>query len=131
MSWNNPDIRIAYKGSAAIAAYTIVKFGSDDLTVSPAAAATDSLLGVANELGLSAADVAAGATLDVIVAGVAEIAAGASITRGALVTSDANGKAVAAAPSAGVNNRILGIALKSAASGDIIPVFLSPGSTQG
>jgi predicted RecA/RadA family phage recombinase len=132
MSWHNRDITKAYNASGVIAAYTVVKFGANDTTVSPAAAVSDLLFGVANELGISAADATAGATIDVIIDGVAEALAGAAITRGSRLTVDANGRVVAAAPAAGTNNQIIGIALKSAgAANDVIPILIAPGTVQG
>ena len=77
------------------------------------------------------ADVASGGRCDVRLSGVAEVDAGGTITRGALITSDASGKAVAAAPATGVNNRVIGFALASAVSGDIVDVFLTPSTLQG
>jgi hypothetical protein len=121
----------AYKGSAAITAYTIVKFGAADDTVSPAAAATDLLIGVANELGLSASDQAQGATLDVIQAGPAEVVLGGTVTRGQKLTANSSAQAVAAAPAAGSNVQVIGIAMKSGVSGDIIPVLVAPSVMQG
>jgi hypothetical protein len=48
------------------------------------------------------------------------------------VTADSLGRGVAAAPAAGVNNRIIGFALDAAvAAGDQIRVLLSPGLMQG
>lgn len=114
-----------FAAGAAIGANLIVKFGADDDTVIVAAAATDSLLGVVH-LGP-----ASGEPVDVMTHGIADVIAGGAITRGALVTSDAAGKAVAAAPGAGVNNRVLGVAMRSAVANDIIPVLLQPGSIQG
>lgn len=125
----------SFKGTGAILPYTVVKFGADDLTVSPAAAVSDLLIGVSNELGLSTADVAAGALIDIVVCGIAEIRIGAAVTRGQKLTVDASGNAVPAAPAAGVNNQIIGIALKSgafaAATGDVIPVLLIQSVMQG
>ena len=43
----------------------------------------------------------------------------------------ANGQGVTAAPAAGVNNRVIGIAIVSGVSGDIIPVLLSVSTLQG
>jgi hypothetical protein len=121
----------AYKGSAALTAYTIVKFGSADDTVSPATASTDLLYGVVNELSLSAADVTAGATADVTVSGPAEVVLGGSVTRGQKLTANASSQAIAAAPSAGSNAQIIGIAQKSGVSGDIIPLLVAPSVMQG
>ena len=70
--------------------------------------------------------------VEVAVQGIAFVEAGAAIAIGVLVTTDASGRGVTAAPAAGVNNRHVGIALDAAvAAGDIIRVLLSPGSVQG
>lgn len=63
--------------------------------------------------------------------GISRVKTGGAITRGGYVTTDAAGLGVAPAPAAGTNNNVIGIALKSASSGDIIPVLLSPGRIQG
>jgi hypothetical protein len=125
MAWD-PRYK-SYLAGAAIGANRIVKFGSDDDHVVLGAAATDSLIGVSGNIAAGAAE----ERIDVVKEGIADVVAGGSITRGGLVTSDAAGAAVAAAPSAGANNRIIGIAEASAASGDIFPVMICPGSVQG
>ena len=56
---------------------------------------------------------------------------GGTVARGAPVTADASGKAVAAAPAAGSNVRIIGFAEVSAVAGDIAPVLIAPGVMQG
>lgn len=62
-----------------------------------------------------------GAACQIAVAGVVPVVAGAAITRGDLVASDASGKVVTAAQ----NDEILGRAMKAAgADGDVIPVLL-------
>ena len=43
----------------------------------------------------------------------------------------ANGKGVASSPSAGANNRIVGVALQSGSSGESIKVLVAPGLKQG
>lgn len=115
-----------FTAGAAITKRRLVKIGSADGQVIQAAGTTAAIIGVAAEL-----DVDSGDRVDVHVVGIAEVEAGGTITRGALVTSDVNGKAVAAAPGAGVNAYVAGIALNSAVSGDIIPVQLAPGVMQG
>lgn len=114
-----------YTAGAAIAARRIVKF-SADYTVIQAAAATDAAVGVAD-----LAAVAAGDRVDVSREGIVPVEYGGTVTRGDLLTSDASGRAVTAAPAAGVNNRIIGIAEVSGVVGDIGSVLLSIGSTQG
>lgn len=111
---------------AAMTAYRIVRFSAAD-TVVLAAAATESLIGVTNDVAA-----ASGERQDVIVQGMPWVEAGAAFSIGALLTSDASGRAVAAAPAAGVNNRIIGIAFRAAvAAGDRVEVLLAPGSIQG
>lgn len=123
---SNPQLIKNYSAGAAIAPARIVKFSAAE-TVIQAAAVSDSLIGVSNEVGA-----ASGERQDVVLSGIAYIEASAAITAGALVTSDASGRAAAAAPAAGANNRVIGIALEAAAAtGDIIRVFLSQGSVQG
>ncbi len=127
----NKGLTKAFNAGGAIASYTIVKFGADDDTVVAAAAATDSLIGAVALVAPPGSNAATGDRVDVQLEGIADIKAGGNITRGGLVTSDASGQVVAAAPGAGVNNRIIGTALASAVSGDIIPVLIRPGSVQG
>lgn len=120
-------IRAFVAGTGGVGQNRIVKFGAADGEVINSTAAADAHLGVC----IQPSGAAAGARADVVVGGIAEIIAGGNVTRGGLVTSDASGYAVAAAPAAGANNRIVGIAMVSAASGDIFPVLLTQGSVQG
>ena len=122
----NPVLTKSFDAEAAIARFRIVKFGSGDGAVVQAAAATDALMGVADAPGAES-----GRRADVIVQGVAEVEYGGNVTRGALLTADADGKAVAAAPAAGANCRVIGVAMVSGVSGDIGSVLVSPGSMQG
>lgn len=110
----------------AVSPYRICKMGSADGQVVQSAAVTDVLTGVADALGG-----AAGGRMDLITVGLADIEYGGAITRGAWLTTDASGKAVAATPAAGTNNNVIGIARVSGASGDIGKVLLSPGRIQG
>ena len=66
-----------------------------------------------------------------ILAGIAFVQLGGTVARGAPVTADANGLGVTAAPGAGVNARILGFALVSGVSGDVVPVLINQGLMQG
>lgn len=122
---NNTLIK-SLTAAAAIAPFRIVKFSAAE-TVIQATAATDSLMGVSNEVGA-----ASGERQDVVLAELAYVEASAAIALGAPITSDAVGRAVTAAPAAGVNNRIIGYAWDAAAAtGDIIRVLLAAGSIQG
>ncbi len=117
----------SYTAGGAISPNRIVKFGAADYTVLQGAAATDSLVGVTVPL----LTVAQGETVDVIHDGIADVEYGGNVTRGDLLTSDANGKAVTAAPVAGANARIIGTALVSGVAGDICPVLIDLTSFQG
>ncbi len=115
-----------YIAETAIGANLICKPGSTDDYMVQASAAADYLTGISGSVGAGA-----GERVDIIKEGIADVIAGGTITRGGPVTSDANGKAVAAAPGAGANVRIIGFAEATAASGDIIGVLISPGIMQG
>lgn len=123
---SNPTLTRNFTTGGAIAARRFVMFGSADHTIVQADGATALIVGASTELAA-----ASGARCDAHLAGIVEVEAGGSITRGVKVTSDANGKAVAAAPAAGVNNQIGGIAMVSASSGDVMTVLLSPHTMQG
>ncbi|ARO88174.1 DUF2190 domain-containing protein [Nitrosospira lacus] len=122
----NPVLTKSFKAEAAISAYRIVKFGTADNQVVQAAAAADFSVGVS-----TAVAPAINERCDVVMSGLAEVEFGGTVTRGGPVTADASGKAVAAAPAAGANARIIGFAHVSAVSGDIAPVLLAPGLMQG
>lgn len=123
---SNPNLIKTFTAGGAIAPYRIVRCSAAD-TVVQAAAATEALLGATMDVAP-----ASGERTDVVLSGIAVIEAGGAIALTAWVTSDAQGRAVAAAPGAGVNHRIIGIPLEPAvAAGDLIRVALSPGSLQG
>ncbi len=122
----NPTLTKNYTAEGAIAAHRIVKFGAADGGVAQAAASADLVIGV-NE----ALPVVAGERVDVIRAGIADVEFGGNVTRGQPVTADVDGKAVVAAPAAGVNAHIVGFAEVSAVAGDIAPVTLARGVMQG
>ena len=123
---SNPKLTKTFVAESAIAANRIVKFGSTDDYVVQGAAATDSLIGVVELVAP-----ASGERCDVVLDDIAEVKLGGSVTRGGPITSDASGQGVAAAPATGVNNRVIGYALASGSSGDIIPMLIEQGSMQG
>ena len=126
MSWSNPGLVKNWIAEGAITKYRIVKLGTADGRIAQAGASTDAIVGVAAEL-----DAADGERIDVIHSGIAEVEFGGAVTRGALVTADAQGRAITAAPVAGTNARIVGTAIDSAAAGDIAPVLVVPSQIQG
>lgn len=123
---SNMNLARNFKAEAAIPAYTIVKLGSADGQVLAAAAATDKLVGVTTDI-----DAAINDRCDVILSGAADVLYGGNVTRGDQLTADASGRAVTAAPAAGANNRIIGIALLSGVAGDVGQMGIAPGSLQG
>lgn len=135
---NNPGLIKNFKAETAVAAYRIVKFGASDDTVAQAAANTDAMMGVNGAL---AGD--AGKRVDIVLSGVAEVEYGGNVTRGDLLTADANGRAVAvtrhthtentagaytqnATTAAAGNVRVIGVAMVSGVLGDIGSVNISP-----
>lgn len=122
----NPILIKSYVAEAAVTKYRIVKFGAADGKVLHAAAVGDAMFGVTGSLGAAIDE-----RVDITEAGEAEVEYGGAVVRGDWLTSDANGKAVAAAPAAGINNSVIGRAKVSGASGDIGTVLMAPGRIQG
>lgn len=122
----NDGLVKAYLAGGAIAAYRIVKFSAEG-TVVQASAATDVSIGITTRIPAAAS----GDRTEVVRSGIAEVEYGGNVTRGAKLTADADGKAVVAAPSAGVNNQIIGIAEVAGASGDIGSCMIAPSVMQG
>lgn len=122
----NIGLTKSYTAEGAISANTIVKVGAADYGILQGAAATDKLIGISTEI-----SAISGERADVVLDGIADLKLGGTVARGDLLTSDATGQGVTAAPAAGVNNRYIGMALISGVVGDIIPVKLAPGSLQG
>lgn len=124
--------KVTRNAGAAIAKRRIVKYGSGDELVIQAAAATDLLIGISDDAG----DIPAPSgtdyyRVDVIDDGFALVDCGGTVTRGQYVTSDSAGKAIAAAPAAGVNANYVGQAASSGVSGGVISVKIGPGVIQG
>jgi|694.fasta_scaffold07757_10 hypothetical protein len=124
--------KVTRNAGAAIARRRIVKYGAGDELVIQAAAATDLLIGVSDDAGDIPAPVGTDYyRVDVIDDGYALVDCGGTVTRGQFVTADANGKAVPAAPAAGVNVQYVGQAHSSGVSGGVISVKIGPGVIQG
>ena len=115
-----PGIYKNFEAEGEIGPYVIVTHGTADYAVKAATGATVALVGTTDELGkLSNGRVA------VCTGGIPEVALGGTVAAGDPLTSDASGKAVKATAA---GNRILGFALVSGASGDIIPYQYSLGT---
>lgn len=117
--------RFDFKAGAAVSAYRIVKFGSDDQHVIQGAAATDTTIGI------NQAPQAAATEDYVMVAlqGLGQVELGGTVVRGDLLTSDSVGRAVASlvAPT----DRVIGVALASGTVGQFIAVSISPSKNGG
>ncbi len=116
-----------FSAEAAIGKNRIVKFGTADHQVVLATGPADLLVGVSDGAG----DAVAGDVVDVALGEFHEVVLGGTVGRGRLLTSDANGAAVQAAPAAGVNAYTIGFALVDGVAGDIIPYFGQRGVIQG
>jgi hypothetical protein len=115
---SNPLLKKSFiAGASGITPNSIVKFSGAG-TVVLGAGATDLLLGVTDDF----CNPNSGDRLDVMLIGIAMVKTAGAITRGNLVTSNGAGLGVVSA----TTDRAIGIALETAASGDIIPVLLSP-----
>jgi hypothetical protein len=117
--------KIPFVAGGAIEAFRLVKVGAADNTAIQATDAAAPIVGVAEFT------VAQDQDATVQVSGVARCIAGGVIARGAKLTSDANGAVVTAAPAAGANAHVIGIALASAVAGDHVPVLLAQHTMQG
>lgn len=115
------------KCTAAIATqFLIAKFGADDDTLSQATASTEDLVGVFQHT-----TTAAGQEIRVMLDGISRVKLGGTVTRGGLLTSDANGKAVAIGAVGGTNYAVIGRAMASGVADDIIPMKIALSRAQG
>ena len=123
---SNIELAKGFKAQAAITAYTLVALGSADGQVVAAAAVSDKIIGVTTDVAPAINE-----RCDVILSGIADVLYGGTVARGDLLTSDASGRAVTAAPSAGTNNRVIGFALLGGVVGDIGQVYVNQSMMQG
>lgn len=115
----NTRLYKTYDVSGDLAPYRIVAHAAG-FTVKQATASTDALLGTTDELGKQS-----NGRADIALSDLPEVEAGAAITLGAALTSDAQGRAV---PATATGQRIIGFALYEAgASGTIITYQFAPG----
>jgi hypothetical protein len=121
-----------YTAEGAIGKYLIVKFGANDGGALQATASSEKFLGISRDLSVTAANITAGEDrIDVVRDGITPVILGGTVTRGDRLTADANGKAITAAPGAGVNMETVGTAEISGVAGDIIDCFVNPTRIQG
>lgn len=110
---HNPGRIKTFTANGAIAAKRIVTVAADYI-VSQAVAPSMANIGVTE---LSCAD---GEPVDVLTEGVVEVEAAESITCGACVTADADGKAVTAEDA----DIVFGVAIDSASADEYVPVMI-------
>jgi hypothetical protein len=113
----------SFVADAAIRGNRIVAFHATKQAGVEAAAATAVMLGVSSAPGAKA-----GGVVDVTQLGLAEVVAGGNLARGARVTSDAEGRAVAVpAPAAqAVTVSVVGNVQAAAAEGDVVEIVVAP-----
>lgn len=122
----NPTFIKSFRSQADVAAHLICKNGTADYAAIPAAASTDSLIGVSTEI-----DVTSGDPVDIITDGIAWVKLGGTVVRGDYITSDSTGKGVKANPGTGVSAEYIGKTLQSGASGDLVEVDVQFGRVVG
>ncbi|MBB4268281.1 capsid cement protein [Roseospira visakhapatnamensis] len=120
-------LTLNFTSAGVIAPHRIVAATATDDQVAQGTAATDKLIGVTGPRGAEAA----GKPVDVMLSGVQQVTAGGAFAMGDPVTSASDGKAVLAAPAAGANARVVGIALEAGATDALTRVLIVPGLMQG
>lgn len=128
MSTELQGMDVTFKAAADLSAlqFRIMKLSAANKVNKATAAADKPLVGVLQDKP-DAADKAA----TVRTSGISKLVAGGTIAAGDLLTSDANGDAVAAAPAVGVNNGIVGYAIDAAVDNDIFRAMIAPSVLQG
>lgn len=118
-----PTMIRGFEASAAVAAFKIVRFSEAATTtrIAQASVNTDPVLGVSGNLPQTVADI-----VDVTMSGIGLVTLGGTVTAGAELTTDANGNAIVATPTAGVFMSVVGKALAPGVAGDVIEVLVSP-----
>lgn len=122
--YSNFVLSKGYKVAAAtsITKHTFVKFSADD-TVTNVAASTDVICGVSMTPFTNGTDNAAKG-VNVMLIGIAEVEAAATLVAGNLVMSNTSGKAIVATST----NRVVGLCLKGCSTGQRTAVLLiTPG----
>jgi len=119
----SPLLIKSFKATAvAIGAYLIAKATTGANTVEIAAANTDPLLGSVGNLGVEA-----GGQADITMSGWSEVRLGGTVAFNDPLTSDANGKAIKALPSASTQVRLIGYAMQAGIADDVIPYHAALG----
>jgi len=117
---------VNYDAGGDITRRRIIAYGAADYEAVQASGNSDPFLGVSTDV-----DAVAGGPVDAIRDGIGRVEYGGNVTRGNWLTSDADGRAVEAAPASGVNVQVLGKAEVSGVAGDIGAAFIQPFELQG
>lgn len=119
-----PTFTRSYEASADIAGRRLVRFSDTAASqkMAQASANTQAIVGVSDPMGA-----VAGGMCDVHRGGLVSVELGGTVTAGAPLTADANGKAIAAAAASATLVRIAGFADQPGVSGDIIDMWVAPG----
>lgn len=121
-----PLLTNPYIATTAVAGNRIVKHGAADGAAVQATANNEAFLGISDKQGADA-----GGVLDVHELGEADVTYGGNVARGDPLTSDAQGRAVTAAPAAGTNVSIIGWARIAGVLGDVAPITINRQRIQG
>lgn len=126
MNLNDMGLVKNFTAAGAIKPRRIVAFAATEGQVEIAVSATAKpLVGVTGIVGTTAAL----QRIDVCLGAVHTVEAGAAFAQGVDLTTDAEGRAIAAAPGANQTHRIIGQALGvSTALGELVSVRIAPGS---
>jgi len=116
----NPGLIKTYEASGAVPGHCIVQAGSVEGTVAAADGSAGSFLGVSGSF--AAAD---GAAVEIVHSGIVDVQLGASVAFGDWITSDDLGCAVKAAPGQGEACEVIGKALETGNSGDIVRMLMT------
>ena len=119
-----PTFTRAYEASAAIEPHRIVRFSdaSASQKIATATANDQPTIGVSDRMGGKA-----GGMVDVDRGGLVSVQFGEAVQAGDPLTSDDEGKAVKAVPTAGKTVRVIGYADQPAAEDEIGDMFFAPG----
>lgn len=118
-----PKFIRAFEASAAITGRRIVAFSdvSASSKIAMAASATAPAFGVSDPMGADLAGMC-----DVVMAGLATVELGATVTAGQPLMADAQGRAIPATAAAASTRRVIGFATEPGVIGDFIDAWLAP-----
>lgn len=121
----NPILEKEVTAKTAVTKYRIVKKDTTEDQFSHCTAVADKSVGIAQT------GAAIGEKFRLMLSGIAKVEFGGTVVQGDLLTTDASGRAVVAAPAAGTNNRIIGVAMGDFVLNDIGVALVQPSMLQG